>query len=178
MYTTPGNTDTVTTLEFTGQGIHTVASTIFATIGSVMILSGFFGNWLLIAVVFKQYQSKRCVHNLFIVNLALADMLTLVYWFTFFVLDLILGYHPIVDNAHCVVNGVIICTLCVVSTSKARLYRERIICQISSLEVILACAVDLPSFTNPLTMGVVGAPQRTSKPVSPILFSSPLASGT
>ena len=134
MYTTPENTDNVATLEFTGQDIHKAASAIFATIGSVMILSGFFGNWLLIAVVFKQYQSKRCVHNLFIVNLALADMLTLVYWFTFFVLDLILGYHPIVDNAHCVVNGVIIATLCVVSTSKARLYWERIICKISSIK--------------------------------------------
>ena len=134
MCTTPENTDTVATLEFTGQDIHKAASAIFATIGSVMILSGFFGNWLLIAVVFKQYQRKPCAHSLFIVNLALADMLTLAYWFTFFVLDLILGYHPIVDSAHCVVNGVIIATLCVVSTSKARLYWERIICKISSIK--------------------------------------------
>ena len=76
-----------------------------------MILAGVVGNCLLITVIFKRFLRKQCAHNLFIANLALADLFTLGYWFTFFVTDLILGYHPIVDNAHCVVNGVIIAVL-------------------------------------------------------------------
>ena len=117
MYNASENKGIVASLDFTGQGIHQAASAIFATLGSVMILSGVTGNCLLISVIFRLILRKQCVHNIFIANLALADILTLGYWFTFFVLDLILGYHPIVDDAHCVVNGIIIAILVEVSST-------------------------------------------------------------
>ena len=113
---TAEHTNVETTTVFTGQHLHGAVRVVFATTGSAMILCGVIGNWVLIAVILKFLLRKRCVHTLFIANLALADTLTLGYWFTFLVLDLILGYHPLVNNAHCVVNGVIICTLSLVST--------------------------------------------------------------
>ena len=112
------NTHNVTSEAFTGYVIPIAARAMFVSVGSVMIVTGVIGNALLMAIIFSQFQRKRCVHNLFIANLALSDILTLGYWCTFFVLDLILGYHPVVNNAHCVVNGVIICTLSLVSTSQ------------------------------------------------------------
>ncbi|KAK7087610.1 probable G-protein coupled receptor No9 [Littorina saxatilis] len=83
----------------------------FITVGAAMVLSGVLGNFLLLVVIFQQFNRKSSVHILFVANLSLADLLTLGYWFTFFVLDLILHRHPVVDRVHCVINGVVIITL-------------------------------------------------------------------
>nr|KAG5699124.1 hypothetical protein BaRGS_014423 [Batillaria attramentaria] len=58
----------------------------------------------------------RSFHNLFVANLALADLVILAYWMTFFVLDLLLGYHPVADQVHCRINGFLIATCYVVHT--------------------------------------------------------------
>ncbi|KAK7087605.1 hypothetical protein V1264_021634 [Littorina saxatilis] len=83
--------------------------------GVVMIFSGFIGNCLLLLVIFKQFKRQQSVHILFVANLSLADLVTLGYWFTFFVLDLILNRHPVVNNAHCVFNGVFVTAMYSVS---------------------------------------------------------------
>jgi hypothetical protein len=91
-----------------GDGMHPAARAVFVTIGCGMVCSGVCGNLLLLSVIFKQIRRKRSVHHLFIGNLALADLVTLGYWFPFFVLDLLLGHHPVASDAHCTVNGLIV----------------------------------------------------------------------
>ncbi|KAL8620213.1 hypothetical protein ACOMHN_028863 [Nucella lapillus] len=116
---------------FKGNTINSTARVVFAAVGSVMIVCGVMGNACLIAVIFRRFQRKRNVHTLFIANLALADMLTLGYWLTFFVLDLILGYYPVVDQMHCVVNGVmigILSVVCVLSLVSISLNRYMHVC--------------------------------------------------
>ncbi|KAK7087646.1 uncharacterized protein [Littorina saxatilis] len=100
-----------TSPDFIGGDIHEGARAFFIIVGVTIILSGTVGNCLFLSLVFKQLKRKRSVHILFVANLSLADLLTLGYWFTFFVLDLILNRHPVVNFAHCVVNGVIVGTL-------------------------------------------------------------------
>ncbi|XP_076450333.1 uncharacterized protein LOC143286591 [Babylonia areolata] len=124
-------TDTVLSSQFVGETIHTAARAIFSTLGSVMIAGGVTGNALLISVIFGRFRQKRHVHDLFIVNLALVDTLILGYWLTFLVLDLILGYHPVVNHAHCVVNGVVIymlCEVCVLSLLAISMNRYLHVC--------------------------------------------------
>ncbi|XP_076451115.1 uncharacterized protein LOC143286999 [Babylonia areolata] len=107
MVNATNNTDTVLSTQFVGGSINSAARAIFSTLGSVMIACGGTGNILLISVIFGRFRQKRHVHDLFIANLTLADTLALGQWMTFLVLDLILGYHPVVNHTHCVVNGVI-----------------------------------------------------------------------
>ncbi|KAK7087604.1 hypothetical protein V1264_021633 [Littorina saxatilis] len=85
--------------------------------GVVMVLSGFIGNCLLLLVIFKQFKRHQSVHILFVANLSLADLVTMGYWFTFFVLDLILNRQPVVNYAHCVFNGVLVAAMYLASVS-------------------------------------------------------------
>ncbi|KAK7087603.1 uncharacterized protein [Littorina saxatilis] len=105
-----------TSPDFVGVEIRHAALSAFIAAGIIMIVSGVVGNFLFLAVIFKQFRKyKHRVHILFVANLSLADLVTLGYWFTFFVLDLLLKRHPVVNETHCVVNGVIVATLCVAS---------------------------------------------------------------
>ncbi|XP_076450332.1 uncharacterized protein LOC143286590 [Babylonia areolata] len=115
MVNATNSTDNVFSSQFVGETIHTAARAIFSTLGSVMIAGGVTGNALLISVIFGRFRQKRHVHDLFIVNLSFTDALTLGYSLTFLVLDLILGYDPVVNHAHCVVNGIVLRMLIVVS---------------------------------------------------------------
>ncbi|PVD33633.1 hypothetical protein C0Q70_04891 [Pomacea canaliculata] len=84
---------------------------VFIFIASVEVLAGTVGNGLLL--LFLGTRRSLCsrgalVHNLFIASLAVTDLLALGYWMVFFVLDLSLGYNPVVNEEHCVVNGFLI----------------------------------------------------------------------
>ncbi|KAK7087611.1 hypothetical protein V1264_021639 [Littorina saxatilis] len=110
--TTASYQSTETTLpNYSGGQMHNGARATFVTIGIVMILSGVIGNFLFLFVLLRQFRNKRSIHILFLANLSLADLLTLGYCFTHFVLDLILNRHPVVNHAHCVVNGVVLITM-------------------------------------------------------------------
>lgn len=84
---------------------------VFIFIASVEVLAGTVGNGLLL--LFLGTRRSLCsrgalVHNLFIASLAVTDLLALGYWMVFFVLDLTLGYNPVVNEEHCVVNGFLV----------------------------------------------------------------------
>ncbi|XP_076450334.1 uncharacterized protein LOC143286592 [Babylonia areolata] len=116
MNTSDNSTTMMELSPFRGEPINDVARVFFITLGSLMIICGVTGNAFLISVIIQRFRRRRYVHNLFIGNLALADILTLGYWLTFFVLDLILGYNPVVNQTHCEVNGMMVGVLSVVST--------------------------------------------------------------
>nr|KAG5699122.1 hypothetical protein BaRGS_014421 [Batillaria attramentaria] len=56
----------------------------------------------------RRFLRVQSVHKVFIASLALCDLLTLGYWMTYFVLDLYIGRHPVVNMAHCQANAVIV----------------------------------------------------------------------
>lgn len=91
---------------------------IFIIVGSSEVVCGVSGNLLLLLFLATRYSlHTHTVHNLFIVNLALTDVFSLGYWLVFFVLDLYLGYNPVVNDGHCVANGVIVATSTAVSNT-------------------------------------------------------------
>lgn len=84
---------------------------VFIFIASIEVLAGTVGNGLLLLFLgTRRSLSSRAalVHNLFIASLAVTDLLALGYWMVFFVLDLSLGYNPVVNEEHCVVNGFLV----------------------------------------------------------------------
>lgn len=99
-------------LYFVGNKLNKYAACVFIFFGSLEVLSGVAGNSLLLAALLKQASLRlRNVHNLFLANLALADLFILGYWMPFFVFDLLLGYHPVANGSHCVVNGYLMVVL-------------------------------------------------------------------
>lgn len=99
------------TFAFVGRDINNVARVVFIVLSVAEVVVGVFGNCILLAGMLRRRSLYlRNVHNLLVANLALADLMTLTSWKTFFVLDLILGYHPVVNNAHCQANGFLVMT--------------------------------------------------------------------
>lgn len=103
---------------FVGNDINDGALYVFILVGMTEVVCGTAGNLILLAAMLtKRSMGLRNVHKLFIANLALADLLSVGYWLPFLVLDLLLGFYPAVNSAHCEVNGFIICTCVSVSPS-------------------------------------------------------------
>jgi hypothetical protein len=74
-------------------------------LGWLAWVSGIFGNVLILVTLVSQ-PSLRChIYNIYIGNLAVADLLSVGYSLTFLLLDLCLGYHPVVNMQHCRLNG-------------------------------------------------------------------------
>ena len=69
-------------------------------IGTAALISGVVGNVLQLVVMFKRRKLKR-FGNVFIANLALADLLVICSAMPNFLLDLMSGKHPVVDQTHC-----------------------------------------------------------------------------
>nr|KAG5713725.1 hypothetical protein BaRGS_024352 [Batillaria attramentaria] len=67
------------------------------TLGWLACVNGVFGNVLIITTLLSQ-QALRSMHNIYIANLALADLLVVGYVMVFFLLDLKLGYQPVARN--------------------------------------------------------------------------------
>nr|KAG5713728.1 hypothetical protein BaRGS_024355 [Batillaria attramentaria] len=68
---------------------------------------GVFGNLLVIVTVLTQ-KALRSAYNLYIVNLAVADLVVCGYTSPFWMLDFHFGYHPVVNRTHCSCNAVIL----------------------------------------------------------------------
>nr|KAG5703262.1 hypothetical protein BaRGS_034173 [Batillaria attramentaria] len=75
--------------------------------GILIFLSGVLGNGFLLLVLATQRKLWE-VHNIFIANLALADLVVICTGLPFVLLDLLLGYQPVVNHLHCEVNGFIL----------------------------------------------------------------------
>ncbi|KAK7488848.1 hypothetical protein BaRGS_00019983, partial [Batillaria attramentaria] len=103
-------TSTSPTHPYVGHHVNDVARVTFSFIGSVEIISGVVGNYLLLSALYRGHASgKSSFHNLFIANLAIADILSLGYCLNLLVFDLIVKTHPVLNDANCVANGVILC---------------------------------------------------------------------
>ena len=127
----PVQSDNTTTTEdaapsspFVGQSINKAARVVFATYGSIVILCGVAGNLLLFSALFRRFRQKVHVVDLFIGNFALADTILVGYWLPFMVLDFILGVHPVVNQAHCVVNGIFVFALSMVGSAVSLVNEE------------------------------------------------------
>lgn len=110
MHVTSGNA----TSEFQGHELSSISRTFFLTVGTIMVLSGLFGNLLVLSTLIFS-PNIASVHNVLLINMSLADLVITGYWLPFFVLDLFLGYMPVVGMEHCVFNGVLDVTFEVVS---------------------------------------------------------------
>ena len=97
--------------EFVGEVVAFPACVIFASVGSLMIVGGVVGNSMLLVVpttkLFGHKTMGTHTLGLFISNLAVADISSLLNWPVLLVLDMILGYHPVFNKTHCVATAVI-----------------------------------------------------------------------
>ena len=99
------STEATTTLgPFTGQPISASVRVLVSTLGWLACVSGVFGNILIITTLLSQ-PALRSLHNLYIGNLALADLLIVGYCVPFWLLDLALGYTPVLNQRHCNANS-------------------------------------------------------------------------
>ncbi|KAL8610537.1 hypothetical protein ACOMHN_060457 [Nucella lapillus] len=73
-------------------------------LGWLCCVSGVMGNILIILTLLTQ-PSLRSLHNLFIGNLALADLAVVGYCLPFWLLDLLLGHYPVLGPTHCALNA-------------------------------------------------------------------------
>jgi allatostatin receptor len=74
-------------------------------LGWLAWVSGIFGNVLILVTLVSQ-PSLRChIYNIFIGNLAVADLLVVSYSMLSWLLNMSLGYYPMVDLLHCRING-------------------------------------------------------------------------
>nr|KAG5701022.1 hypothetical protein BaRGS_022733 [Batillaria attramentaria] len=96
--------------------MHYVARALFIFLSSLELMVGVTGNWLLLVVLVRRRSLRvRSFHNLFIANLAMADLLALAYWLPYFVVDLVMEHRLVLDKDHCAANGFVIITSRVVS---------------------------------------------------------------
>ncbi|XP_070184292.1 melatonin receptor type 1A-like [Littorina saxatilis] len=112
--TSKSTMNTSTTDPYTGEAINPALSVTLLTIGWVACVSGVLGNVLIIATLLSQ-PALRSLHNLYIGNLAVADLIISSYSVPFWLLDLGGGRHPVANSAHCVCNAFITC--CAFGTS-------------------------------------------------------------
>ena len=77
-------------------------------LGWLTCVSGVFGNILIITTLLSQ-PNLRSLHNLYIGNLAMADLLISAYAEPFWLLDLTTGSQPVVNTAHCICNSYVLC---------------------------------------------------------------------
>ncbi|XP_059146735.1 melatonin receptor type 1A-like [Physella acuta] len=98
---------------FEGELMPQPERDVFLVIGWLLVINGVFGNVVIIVTLFT-CKSLRSVHHLFIGNLAVADLIIEGYFATFFLVDISIGYHPVVDMTNCIINGyiVVVCYMC------------------------------------------------------------------
>nr|KAG5694248.1 hypothetical protein BaRGS_021563 [Batillaria attramentaria] len=93
--------------EYVGEVFHPVVTAIFLLVGFAELLSGVLGNGLLL-VVLGRYRPLWQAHNVFIASLALADLIIVCVALPSTLMDLVLGYYPVANEAHCRANGFMI----------------------------------------------------------------------
>ncbi|KAI8781703.1 muscarinic acetylcholine receptor gar-3 [Biomphalaria glabrata] len=75
---------------FQGEPLPRLDRDVFLVLGWPLVINGVFGNIVIIATLFT-CKDLRSVHNLFIGNLAVADLVIESYFATFFLLDISIG---------------------------------------------------------------------------------------
>ena len=100
-FSTHATADSSTTHEpFKGKPFNQYLRITLIVVGTGLLVCGILGNALLLLVMFKRRKVKR-FRNVFIANLSLADLLVTSVVLPFFLLDLLLGRHPVVSDLHC-----------------------------------------------------------------------------
>ncbi|XP_046375555.1 melatonin receptor type 1B-A-like [Haliotis rufescens] len=92
---------------YVGFEISQEARIIFIIIGIFYVVMGTFGN-LLIIVTVASHRVLRTLHGIYIVNLAVADLIILGYVVSYLLVDLMTGRYSVAGPGHCVFNGFLI----------------------------------------------------------------------
>ena len=95
---------TTTLAPFTGLPLSASVRVLVSILGWLACVTGVFGNILIITTLLSQ-PALRSLHNLYIGNLAIADLVVVGYCVPFWLLDLSLGYMPVANQQHCDVNS-------------------------------------------------------------------------
>jgi hypothetical protein len=80
--------------EMVGLPVSDSVRLLALTVGWLYCITGVFGNVLIMVTLLTQ-RSLRSLHNLYVGNLALADVIVLGYCVPFWLMDLALGYCPV-----------------------------------------------------------------------------------
>jgi hypothetical protein len=91
---TPSSTSTSPAHEFVGLPVADGVRFFSLLVGWLYCVTGVFGNALILVTLATQ-RSLRSLHNLYVANLALADVIVVGYCVPFWLLDLSLGYCPV-----------------------------------------------------------------------------------
>ncbi|KAK3780717.1 hypothetical protein RRG08_050683 [Elysia crispata] len=99
---------------YVGDHIPEPARSFFIVLGVFLMISGTLGN-ILVLVTLAKCPSLHSLHYVYVANLAVADLIIEAYSSPFVMYDLMLGFHPVLNRAHCVFNGFLVVT-CYVSS--------------------------------------------------------------
>lgn len=91
---------------FVGHPVSEGVRVTVMTLGWLSCVTGFFGNVLIIVTILHQ-TALRSIHNIYIANLAVADILFIAFAELVWLLDLGIGYAPVVNRLHCEVTAFI-----------------------------------------------------------------------
>ena len=69
--------------------------------GTLALLSGVFGNVLLLVVAWRRRKNRAQHRCPFVVNLAAADLMVVGFSLPSFLIDLLLGHHLVAGQVHC-----------------------------------------------------------------------------
>ncbi|XP_067664509.1 melatonin receptor type 1B-like [Haliotis asinina] len=92
---------------YVGYEISQEARVVFIVIGILYVVTGTFGN-LLIIVTMTTNRVFRTLHGIYIVNLAVADLIILGYVVSYLLVDLLTGRYSVAGPGHCIFNGFLI----------------------------------------------------------------------
>nr|KAG5688785.1 hypothetical protein BaRGS_030654 [Batillaria attramentaria] len=97
-----------------GEALSHTATVVFIVVGFVLIIVGSVGNVLIVATILVN-KTLRVLHNVFVVNLAVADFLVTAYFLPLQVSAFVDGKYPVSDSSACQFVGFSIVWLFVTS---------------------------------------------------------------
>jgi hypothetical protein len=83
-------------------------------VGSLLVVMGVFGNALILLTLSTQ-RSLRSLHHMYVVNLAVCDLISIAYVLPYWLAGIATGRMPVASLLHCQVNAFIM-SLCVYSS--------------------------------------------------------------
>lgn len=96
------------------ESISCGVKVVVLALGCLSCVSGILGNILILSTLMS-YKVLRSQHNMYVGNLAVADLLVIGYFVPHWLLDVLLGYQPVVNAVHCQANAFIMTTSFMVS---------------------------------------------------------------
>lgn len=92
---------------YVGEVMPTWAPALFGCLHAVTSLNGIFGSVLILTALTrdKHFRNASCTYTVLMGNLVVTDLYFQVYYFPMLVIGYLLGRYPVVNAAHCVVNG-------------------------------------------------------------------------